>query len=58
MSTGLQYLDIGIVIAVFATIFWWMIFLSTWSSARRARELAVRKPAPPQVWGDHRRGVR
>jgi len=58
MSTGLQYLDIGIVFAVFATIFWWMISLSTRSSAKRARELAVKKPTPRQAWGDDRRGVR
>lgn len=58
MSTGLQYLDIGIVLAVFATIFWWMISLSTRSKARRARELAVKKPAPRQAWSDDRRGVR
>lgn len=58
MSTGLQYLDIGIVAAVFAAIFWWMISLSTRTRARRGRELAVRKPAPRQAWSDDRRGVR
>lgn len=58
MSTGLHYLDIGIVVAVFATIFWWMIALSTRTNARRARELAVKKPAPRQAWGDDRRGAR
>lgn len=58
MSTGLQYLDIGIVVAVFAAIFWWMICLYTRTSARRARELTVRKPAPRQAWSDDRRGVR
>jgi hypothetical protein len=37
MSTGLHYLDLGIGIAVFAGVFWWMFALSTKPCAQRKR---------------------
>jgi hypothetical protein len=38
MSTGLNYLDLAIGIAVIAGIFWWIFTLSTKSSAQRKQE--------------------
>jgi len=57
MSTGLHYLDLGIGIAVFAGIFWWMFSLSTKSSAQRKLELSTRKIAR-QPWDDDKAGGR
>lgn len=57
MTTGLHYLDVGLVVAVFAGIFWWMISLSFRSSAQRKRELAIRKVVQ-QPWDTGRRGSR
>jgi hypothetical protein len=49
MSTGLHYLDVGIGIAVFLGVFWWMYSLSTKSSAQRKLELGAKKSAH-QPW--------
>lgn len=57
MSTGLHYLDLGIGIAVFIGIFWWMFSLSTKSSAQRKLELSTRKIAR-QPWDDDKAGGR
>jgi len=57
MTTGLYYLDMAFVAAVFAGIFWWMISLSLRSSAQRKRELAISKVVR-QPWDDGRRGNR
>lgn len=57
MSTGLHYLDLGIVIALFAGIFWWMFALSTKSSAQRKQELSARAVAR-QPWDDDKPGGR
>ena len=57
MSTGLHYLDLGLVIAVFAGIFWWMYALSTKSHAQRKLELSSRKIAH-QPWDDDKAGGR
>ena len=57
MSTGMHYLDIGIVIAVFGGIFWWMYSLSTKSHAQRKFELRSRKIAQ-QPWDTDRAGRR
>lgn len=57
MSTGLHYLDLGIGIAVFAGIFWWMFSLSTKSRAQRKQELRTMKNAR-QPWDDDRAGGR
>lgn len=35
MSTGLHYLDLGIGVAVFLGIFWWMYVLTSRSHAER-----------------------
>ena len=53
MSTGLHYLDLGIGIAVFVAIFWWMYVLTSRSHAQRKLELRVKKIAH-QPWGDDR----
>ena len=57
MSTGLHYLDVGIGIALFLGIFWWMYSLSTKSSAQRKLELSSRKIAH-QPWDDDKAGGR
>ena len=57
MSTGLHYLDLGIGIAVFAGIFWWMFSLSTKSRAQRKQELRTTKNAR-QPWDDDKAGGR
>lgn len=57
MSTGLHYLDLGIGIAVFGGIFWWMFFLSTKSNAQRKLELSAKKIAR-QPWDDDKAGGR
>ena len=60
MSTGLHYLDVGLVIAVFAAIFWWMITLSTKSRAQRKLERVSRAVASVarQPWDDDKAGGR
>ena len=57
MSTGLQYLDIGIAITVFVGIFWWMYSLSTKSHTQRKLELSSTKIAH-QPWDDDTAGGR
>jgi hypothetical protein len=57
MSTGLHYLDVGLVAALFVGVFWWMYSLSFKSRAERKRErdamTAVRQP-----WEDDKAGGR
>jgi hypothetical protein len=43
MSTGLQYLDFGIGVAVFAGIFWWMYALTSRSHAQYKLERSLKK---------------
>jgi len=60
MSTGLHYLDLGIGVAVFLGIFWWMYALTSRSHAQRKLELSLKKIAR-QPWdedGLRRRGIR
>jgi len=57
MSTGLHYLDLGIGIAVFGWIFWWMYSLSTKSSAQRKLELSSQRIAR-QPWDEDKAGGR
>ena len=57
MSTGLHYLDLGIGIAVFSGVFWWMFALSTKSRAQRKQELLATKNAR-QPWDDDKAGGR
>ena len=57
MSTGLHYLDLGIGIAVFVGIFWWMFALSTKSKAERKLEMGGKK-ITGQPWGDDKSGGR
>jgi cbb3-type cytochrome oxidase subunit 3 len=49
MSTGLLYLAVGLVIAVFVGIFWWIYSRSTKSRARRKQALSSRE-ATDQPW--------
>jgi len=42
-STGQHYLDVGIVIALFAGIFWWTYTLTSKSHARRKLDRIVKK---------------
>jgi len=55
MSTGLQYLDTGIGIAIFVGIFWWMYALTSRSHARRVLERQTRK-IERQPWDNDRDG--
>ncbi len=57
MSTGLHYLDVGLVVAVFAGIFWWMVAQSTKSRAQRTME-RIAKQAAVQPWSSDRAGGR
>jgi len=57
MSTGLHYLDLGIGIAVFVGIFWWMFALMSKSKAERKIELGGKKVAR-QPWDDDKSGGR
>ena len=57
MSTGLHYLDFGLVIAVFAAIIWWMIALCTKSQSQRKLERAYKATAR-QPWDDDKAGDR
>jgi hypothetical protein len=51
MSTGLHYLDLGIGIAVFVGIFWWMYVLTSKSRAQRKLALSSNKVAR-QPWDE------
>lgn len=57
MSTGLQYLDLGIGIAAFGWIFWWMYSLTSKSRAQRRLERVPLKMAR-QPWEDDKPGGR
>jgi len=57
LSTGLHYLDLGIGIAVFAGIFWWMYTLTSRSHARYKAKLRILKVAR-QPWDDDKAGGR
>ena len=57
MSTGLLYVDAGLVIAIFVGILWWIFSLSTKSRAQRKLELSSRKIAR-QPWVDDKAGGR
>jgi hypothetical protein len=53
MSTGQHFLDVGLLIAVFVGIFWWMYSLSVKSRAERRQEVSSKKIAR-QPWEDDR----
>ena len=57
MSTGLHYLDMGIGIAVFVGIFWWMFVLCSKPSSQRKQELST-KAVARQPWDDDKPGGR
>ena len=57
MSTGLHYVDVGLVIAVFVGIFWWILSLTTKPRAQRNLELSSKKIAH-QPWDDDKAGGR
>jgi len=57
MGTGLHYLDMGLGIAVFAGIFWWMFTLCSKSTAQRKQELSA-KAVARQPWDDDKPGRR
>lgn len=48
MTTGVHLLDIGLVLAVFVAIFYWMYSLSSRSHAKRKAERVVKKHAHQQ----------
>jgi threonine/homoserine efflux transporter RhtA len=56
-SIGLHYLDIGIGVALFAGIFWWMYVLTSRSHAERQMARSVKK-ITRQPWGDDKAGGR
>jgi len=49
MTTGFPMLDLGLVVAVFAGIFYWMYSLSSRSHAERMEQLRAKKQAH-QPW--------
>lgn len=51
ISTGLHYLDLGIGVAVFVAIFWWMYVMTSKSHAQRKLELSSKKTAR-QPWDE------
>ena len=57
MSTGLQYLDLGLGTAVFLWIVWRMYSLCSRSSAQRKLELRTRRIAR-QPWDNDKVGRR
>lgn len=57
MSTGLQYLDMVLGIAVFAAMLWWIFSLTVRPRAERRAQLAVAK-AVRQPWADDKAGGR
>jgi hypothetical protein len=59
LSTGLHYLDVGIGIAAFVGMFWWMYALTSRSHARRQLARSVKKSARQrQPWDDDKAGGR
>jgi hypothetical protein len=57
MNNGLNYLDLGIGIAVFVGIFWWMFVLTTKSRAQRKLDMSGKK-ITGQPWDDDKSGGR
>lgn len=57
MSSGLNYLEVGLVAAVFAGIFWWMNAKSTKAQAQRTMDRTT-KQAAIQPWSDDKAGGR
>lgn len=57
MSTGLNYLDVGLVIAVFAGMFWWMYAQTVKSRAQRTMKQRASRAAV-QPWADDKAGGR
>lgn len=57
MSTGLHFLDVGLVIAVFVGIFWWMYSLTA-KPLRRASTKPSSNNVAPQPWEDDKAGGR
>lgn len=57
MSTGLHYLDVGLVVAVFVGILWCMYAQSTKSHAQSTME-RIAKQAAVQPWSDDKAGGR
>jgi len=57
MSTGLHYVDIGIAIAMFGGIFWWMYSLCRKSNSQRRLEVSSRRIAH-QPWDNDKAGRR
>ena len=57
MSTGMHYLDVGLVVAVFAAIFWRMYAHSTKSRAQVRMEQRASRAAV-QPWADDKAGGR
>ncbi len=57
MSTGMHYLDVGLIVAVFVGIFWWMYSLSSRSHAQRKQE-RISKTIARQPWDDDKGGGR
>ena len=51
ISTGMHYLDLGLGVAVFAGIFWWMYVLTSRSHAQRKLELRSKRVAH-QPWDE------
>ena len=58
MSTGLHYLDLGLGIAVFGAMFWWMLVLCVKPGAPRKRETHAKAVAAHQPWDDDKAGGR
>lgn len=58
IATGMQYLDIGIGIALFAGMCWWIYTLTSKSHARRASERRVKLTTARQPWGNDKVGGR
>lgn len=57
MSTGLHYLDLGIGVAVFACMLWWMFTLTIRPRAERKQKLVAAR-IDRQPWGADKAGGR
>jgi len=57
MSTGLHYLDVGLMVAVFVGIFWSMYAQTVKSRAQRRMEQRASRAAV-QPWADDKAGGR
>lgn len=58
MGTGLPFVDVGLGVAAFVGVVWWMISLSTKSFAQRRREASNRTTATHQPWANDKAGGR